>query len=258
MPSAAQEPFVFVLVAPKSSGNVGAAARALKNMGFAEMRLVAPREYDPESAARRAVHAAEIVQHARIFENLGGALADRTLTIGTTARAGAYRGEARSPRAAAPEIVAAAAHNRVAIVFGPEDFGLSNREIALCQRLLTIPTAPAYPSLNLSHAVAIVAYELMDALTSATPKAALDEEYASAAATEAMHRRMRQALVAIGFLPEDNPEHIMHTMRAMLGRGGLRPREVEILNGVARQVAWVARGGAATLAEKRRLGRKLR
>ncbi len=258
MPSDAQEPFVFVLVAPKSSGNVGAAARALKNMGFAEMRLVAPREYDPEAAARRAVHAAEIVRHARVFANLGAALADRTLTIGTTARGGPYRGEARAPRAAAPEIAAAAARHRVAIVFGPEDFGLSNREIALCQRLLTIPTAPDYPSLNLSHAVAIVAYELMLAIAAPPPTAALEEEYASAAETEAMYRRMRRALVAIGFLPADNPEHIMHTMRAMLGRGGLRPREVEILNGVARQVAWVARGGAATLAEKRRQGRKPR
>lgn len=258
MPIDARENFVFVLVSPKSSGNVGAAARALMNMGFAALRLVAPRGYDPPAAARRAVHAAGIVERAQCFDRLSDALADRTLTIGTTARTGTYRGEARELRATAPEIATLAANNRVAIVFGPEDYGLANREIAQCQWLLTIPSAPAYPSLNLAHAVAIVAYELALALDGAPRPVGCDEEFAPAATVEAMHQRMERALIAIGFLPEANPGHIMHTLRAMLGRGGLRPREVEILNGVARQIAWVAGDGAATLAAKRRDGRKLR
>jgi tRNA/rRNA methyltransferase len=83
-------------------------------------------------------------------------------------------------------------------------------------------------------------------------------EFASAGAVEAMHRRMAEALVTIGFLPDDNPDHLMLTLRAMLGRSGIRPRELDILNGIARQVRWVAGGGSATLAAKRASGRKLR
>lgn len=258
MPSDARDNFAFILAAPKFSGNVGAAARALKNMGFADLRLVAPRGYDPVVAAKRAVHAADIVERIRIFDNLAEALADRTLTIGTTARTGGYRTETRILRDAAPEIIAAASDNRIGVVFGPEDYGLSNRDVAQCQWLATIPTSPAYPSLNLAHAVAIVAYELGVTLPPPADTVATDRELAAAAAVEAMHRRLQRALIAIGFLSEDNPDHIMHTIRAIHGRGGLRPREVDILNGVARQIEWLASGGDIVLAEKRRAGRKLR
>lgn len=253
----AVENFAFVLVSPKSSGNVGAAARALKNMGFADLRLVAPRDYDPRAAAAMAVHADDVLERARIFPDLGAALSDRTLTVGTTCRVGPYRSETRALRDTAPELIADSAANRVAIVFGPEDFGLTNLEIAQCQRLITIPTAPEYPSLNLAQAVVVVAYELM--LAAGGARAPIEAaEFSSATEVEAMHRRMAEALIAIGFLPEDNPDHLMLTLRAMLGRGGIRPRELDILNGIARQIRWVAEGGAATLAAKRRSGRKLR
>ena len=258
MPSDARNNFAFILVAPKFSGNVGAAARALKNMGFAELRLVAPRGYDPAVAATRAVHAADVVQRIRIFDHLTEALADRTLTIGTTARTGGYRLETRMLRDAAPGISAAAPANRVGVVFGPEDYGLSNREVAQCQWLVTIPTSPLYPSLNLAHAVAIVAYELGVTLQPPADAGAGERELAAAANVEAMHRRLQRALVAIGFLPEDNPDHIMHTIRALHGRGGLRPREVDILSGIARQIEWLAHGGGGVLAGKRQAGRKLR
>jgi tRNA/rRNA methyltransferase len=238
--------FAFVLVSPKASGNVGAAARALKNMGFADLRLVAPRDYDPRAAAAMAVHAGDVLERARIYPDLIAALGDRTLSVGTTARSGPYRSEGLA--------------NRVAMVFGPEDFGLSNVEIAQCQRLITIPTAAAYPSLNLAQAVIVVAYELMTAADVArdTLPTLAAEEYAAAGEVEEMHRRMADALIAIGFLPDDNPDHLMLTLRAMFGRSGLRPRELDILNGLARQIRWVAGGGAATLAAKREAGRKLR
>ena len=249
--------FAFVLVSPKSSGNVGAAARALKNMGFADLRLVAPRDYHPNAAAAMAVHAGDVLARARIFPDLITALDDRTLTIGTTCRNGPYRSETRSLRDAAPGLIANSKANRIGMVFGPEDFGLNNLEVAQCHRLITIPTAPDYPSLNLAQAVMVVAYELMIAAGAERP-AIVTEEYSPAAAVEEMHRRMADALVAIGFLPDDNPEHLMLTLRAMLGRSGIRPRELDILNGIARQVRWVAEDGAATLAAKRAAGRKLR
>jgi tRNA/rRNA methyltransferase len=249
--------FAFVLVSPKASGNVGAAARALKNMGFADLRLVAPRDYDPKAAAAMAVHADDVLERARIFPDLMTALDDRTLTVGTTCRGGPYRSETRTLRDVAPALIAEGARNRAAIIFGPEDFGLTNLEIAQCQRLITIPTAPDYTSLNLAQAVMVVAYELMIA-AGAERLAIATEEYAPAAAVEEMHRRLADALVAIGFLPDDNPDHLMLTLRAMFGRSGIRARELDILNGIARQVRWVANDGAATLASKRDAGRKLR
>ena len=253
----ALDKFAFVLVSPKHSGNVGAAARALKNVGVADLRLVAPRDYDPRAAAVMAVHADDVLERARIFPDLATALDDRMLTVGTTCRGGPYRSETRPLREAAPTLIAEGSANRVAIVFGPEDFGLTNLEIAQCQRLITIPTAPDYPSLNLAQAVIVVAYELM--LAAGLARAPMEAgEFASASEVDAMHRRMAEALVAIGFLPEDNPGHLMLTLRAMLGRSGVRPRELDILNGIARQVRWVAEDGAATLAAKRASGRKLR
>jgi len=253
----ALDKFAFVLFSPKHSGNVGAAARALKNMGVADLRLVAPRDYNPRAAAAMAVHADDVLERARIFPDLATALDDRTLTVGTTCRVGPYRSETRTLRDAAPTLIAESSANRVAIVFGPEDFGLTNLEIAQCQRLITIPTAPDYPSLNLAQAVIVVAYELM--LAAGVARAPMEAgEFASASEVDAMHRRLAEALVAIGFLPEDNPDHLMLTLRAMLGRSGVRPRELDILNGIARQVRWVAGDGAATLAAKRASGRKLR
>ena len=257
LPMSVLDNFAFVLVSPKASGNVGAAARALKNMGFADLRLVAPRDYDPNAAAAMAVHADDVLERARIYPDLVAALDDRTLTIGTTCRGGPYRSETRTLRDFAPGLIGDSVANRVAMIFGPEDFGLSNLEVAQCQRLITISTAPEYPSLNLAQAVILVAYELM---TAAGAERAMipSDEFAPAAAVEEMHRRMADALIAIGFLPEDNPDHLMLTLRAMFGRSGVRPRELDILNGIARQVRWVANDGAATLASKRDAGRKLR
>ena len=221
----------FVLCRPMQSGNLGSVARALKNMGFTDLRLVAPVASTRDRAATSmAVHGGDVLSASTIHRDLASALADRTLTVGTTCRPGVYRSGVVSLRSAASELVTAAAVNRVACVFGPEDHGLTNDELKACQRLITIPTADDYRSLNLAQAVMLVAYEL----------------------------RMADALVEIGFLPADNPDHIMFALREIFGRSGLTPRELDILNGIARQIKWTAGGGAATLAKKRASGRKLR
>src|SRR6266481_868017 len=134
------ERFAFVLARPKAPGNVGAAARALKNMGFDDLRLVAPRRWNPRIAAKRAVHGVEVLTRSQTLQSLDEALADRTLVIGTTARGGPYRSEAIPIREAAPGLIDAAGANRIAVIFGPEDHGLSNEELKRCQRLVTIPT----------------------------------------------------------------------------------------------------------------------
>ena len=250
--------FAFVLVRPLQAGNVGAAARALKNMGLGDLRLVAPRPAALGSAAASmAVHGRDVLRNAQRYPSLGDALADCTLVVGTTCRPGLYRSGAIALREAAAQLAAEAAQNRVAIIFGPEDTGLVNRELKLCQRLITIPTAPEYPSLNLAQAVMLVAYELMMAAGAARDMPAA-QPHAPAGAVDAMMERLGEALVSIGFLPADNPEHIMFALRAIIGRAGIGTRELDILSGLARQIRWFADGGCEAAEAKRRAGKKLR
>ncbi len=249
--------FAFVLCHPQSAGNIGAAARVLKNLGFSDLRLVAPEFRRRGDAAAMAVHAQDVLASATTWADLKSAVANCSLTVGTTCRPGAYRAAAEELRAFAPELTAPAAAGRVAIIFGSEDRGLTNEELKLCQRLITIPTAPEYRSLNLAQAVAIVAYELAMTLE-AGALAHEASERAPAGDVNAMLERMSEALVAIGFLPENNPDHIMFTLRAIFGRSGLDRRELDVLNGIARQMRWAAEGGHATISAKRALGRKLR
>jgi tRNA/rRNA methyltransferase len=250
--------FAFILVRPLQAGNVGSAARALKNMGLGDLRLVAPNAgASGRAAATMAVHAGDVLRRAQRHESLGAALADCTLAVGTTCRPGLYRSGAVELREAAVQLAAEATVNRIAIIFGPEDTGLVNRELKLCQRLITIPTAPEYPSLNLAQAVMLVAYELMMAAGAARemPPA---QPYAPAIAVDAMMERLSEALVSIGFLPAENPEHIMFALRAILGRAGIGLRELDILSGVARQIRWFSEGGFEAANAKRRSGKKLR
>ena len=258
---AQRERFAFVLFRPQSAGNIGAAARALKNMGFDDLRLVAPGPLNNREAAAMAVHADDVLARATVYPDLPAALADCSVAVGTTSRRGGYRSRAYPLRAASAELDAIAGSNKIAIVFGREDRGLTNRELKLCNRLITIPTAAEYPSLNLAQAVVVVAYELMMAAqvsAAAAIEAARPPHFVAAAISDPMLARMEQALVSIGFIPDDNPDHIMFAIREIFGRSGLTAREVEILNGMARQMQWAAEGGYRTLAEKRRAGKKLR
>src|SRR5713101_7523602 len=254
---ASRDRFAFVLFKPQSAGNIGAAARALKNMGFDDLRLVAPGTLNQREAVAMAVHADDVLAGAKTYPGLAAALTDCSITVGTTSRRGGYRGNAQPLREAALELGALSHSNKIAVIFGREDRGLTNRELKLCHRLITIPTAPEYPSLNLAQAVVVVAYELMMA-SNASVATSIAREFVSASESDAMLARMAGALVSIGFIPVANPDHIMFALREIFGRSGLTPREVEILNGMARQVRWVAEGGSQTLADKRRAGKKLR
>jgi len=258
-----RERTAFVLFKPRQAGNIGSVARALKNMGLSDLRIVAPQaSLRSRAASAMAVHARDLLARAAIHPDLGSAIADRTITVGTTCRAGLYRAGAEPLRAVVRNLAALGQANRIAFVFGPEDRGLTNRELQLCNRLITIPTAPEYPSLNLAQAVMVVAYELMLACAENPGQSIVSDraapEFAQAAAVDAALERLTEALVAIGFLPAHNPQHIMLAIRGIFGRSGLTPREVEIINGLARQTRWVAEGGAATIAQKRATGRKLK
>ena len=147
-----------VLVRPKTSGNVGAVARAIANFGLSELALVAPRGYRAAAAAKTAVHARRILDGKQKFASLAEAVADCAWVVGTTCRPGSYRRRTQTPREVAREIIAVARTKRVALVLGPEDHGLTNDELKICHELVTIPTHSSDPSLNLSHAALVCLY----------------------------------------------------------------------------------------------------
>lgn len=234
-----------VLVRPRGAANVGAVARAMKNMGLCELALVRAALMKSFWAKAMAAHAGDVLHSVRQCDSIGAAVADCGLVVGTTCRGGLYREAAQSPRVAAPRIAAAAATNRVALVFGPEDHGLSNEDLKACHQLIEIPADPAYPSLNLAQAVMVCCYELHLAAAGALPAT---HELARADQVDLMFEKLRSALRSIGFLHPDNPDHIMFAFRRFLGRAELEARDVQILLGLARQIEWFGNGGHAVMA----------
>jgi len=241
-----------VLVEPRGSGNIGSVARAMKNMGLSDLAIVGKARTQSFWARAMAVHAREILAAVKRCTTLREAVADCGLVVGTTCRPGLYRSHARSPREVATEIVSAACEQKAALVFGPEDHGLSNRDLQYCQRLVTIPTHKEYPSLNVAQAVVICLYEIFLAAVEQVPKESI--ERASAEQIEQLFDRMRRALLNIGFLDPQNPDHLLLALRRLLGRAGLEERDVRILSGLFRQIEWYADGGWETIAEKKRRG----
>lgn len=259
---AVNERAAFVLVRTKAAGNIGAAARALANMGLSDLRLVAPDASWDRVATEMAAHGREVLRRCAVYPDLASALHDRTIAIGTTCRPGLYRSGAQPLRQSIAELAAKMGEDRFAFIFGPEDHGLSNDDLRYCQRLITIPTAPQYASINLAQSVMLLAYEwFMSSSGERTSQPALRDsllEPAPVPEIEMMLSRMEQALVAIGFLAEDATERIMFALRGILGRSGLNRRELDILNGIAHQIGWFAQGGRETIEEKRRAGKKIR
>jgi tRNA/rRNA methyltransferase len=247
-----------VLVRPEFAGNIGAAARAAANFDVAELVLVAPRALptDPQAAAM-AVHGDAILSAARIVPTLDAALADCTMVVGTTARAaGLYRGQSMGrPADVFAALAGEAAARPAALVFGPEDHGLTNEETARCSRLVSLPTGPAYPVLNLAQAVGICLYEIFLArsgLSAAAPKGPSSpggttegpkkskppEAPAAFAHRERMFEKLEDALTRVGFLFGDNPTHLMFALRNLILRAGPTQTETDILIGLARQIRW--------------------
>jgi tRNA/rRNA methyltransferase len=227
-----------VLVRPRNAGNVGATARAMKNMGLGRLVLVAARSDDTTRAREMAVHADDVLAAAVHVSTLRHAVADCGLVVGTTSRSTSRPEGERSPRDAAAMIVTAAAANDVALVFGPENHGLSVEELSLCHDVLSVPTSGAYASLNLAQAVLLVAYEIFLASGVHAPRAA--HAYAPSAQLELMYEKLEEALRSVGFLQPDSASHMMRTLRGLFGRAGLDEREVRVCLGLARQIAWAA------------------
>ena len=222
----------IVLARPSHPGNIGAAARAMKTMGFAELRLVAPRAFPAAEATAMASGAVDVLERAAVFDTLEAALADVVHAVGFSARPRDLSHPVRALREAAPGILERAATSRVALVFGNETFGLSNEELARCQSLVNIPSNPAYGSLNLGAAVQVACYELATASASFSTPVEPERTPATLEEIEALHGHFERAMVATGFLDPAQPKRLMERMRRLFARAGLERAEVQFLRGM--------------------------
>ncbi len=231
-----------ILLRTQVPGNLGAAARIMRNLGFSDLCLVAPEAAPADPRARQlSTHGESILDNARIMPTLSDALADCVLVVGASARTGGpvRRQSVSTPRQLAPEIITASAYGPVALVFGPEPSGLTNDEVTRCHHLLYIPADPTYPALNLAQAVAICLYELRLAWLELQPSPAL-EPPAPFAVQERMFEQLRAALEEIHYLYGPSADALMHGLRHLLGRARPTAMEVDLLFGLARQLRWIA------------------
>jgi len=230
-----------VLVRPQFAGNIGATARVMRNMGMDQLTLVAPEASPDDREARQlSTHGEEILDRARVVRELGEAVADCVLVVGTSARTGKLmRGHSEPPEAIMPHVMTALQSGPVALVFGPETNGLTNEEVARCHHLVHIPTDGTYPALNLAQAVAICLYVLRRTWLAARPPAPADAP-AHFADQERMFDHLREALEAIHFLYGPKAESLMHALRHLVGRAQPTEMEVGVLFGLARQIRWFA------------------
>jgi TrmH family RNA methyltransferase len=227
----------IVLVRPSRPANVAAACRAMKNMGLAHLALVGvPGPIDDPGARALAYGAWDVLDRARLCGTLEEAVGGAAVVAGSSAR---QVGEAWTPRRLAEQAQARSGGGRLAVVFGPESHGLTGDELRLCHVQVTVPAHPDQPSLNLAQAVLVVAYELRMASLPAVPVAP-EAPRADAAALEQVLRELKAALLGIGYLNPQNPEPVLGELRRLLARAGPTPREVLLLRGLARQVAWAA------------------
>jgi tRNA (cytidine32/uridine32-2'-O)-methyltransferase len=225
----------FVLVRTSHPGNIGAAARAIRTMGFTRLVLVAPHAYPHAEATALAVGATDVLEGIIVVPTLIEAIADCTLALGCTARRRGVALAEFSPREAASRVQAAASQGEIAIVFGNERTGLENDEIKLCHAAVHIPSDPEFPSLNLAQAVQVVAYELRLAQLpspSDSEAPARSDPAASAEQMEYFFSHLAQTLDDIDFHKGRSPRTIMQRLRRLFLRSHMDEREVRILRGI--------------------------
>jgi tRNA/rRNA methyltransferase len=238
MPSTPENATRFVLVNTSHAGNVGAAARAIKVMGFSDLVLVAPRYDDvlgQDEALAMASGATDVLAGARVVATLADALDNVTLVCATAMTPRDFGPPTAAPREHFATL--SAAPPAIAFVFGGERFGLSNDDVYRCHQCLSIPTAPGYGSLNLAQAVQLIAYEWRQALggfgvteRTAAPKGA------DAKAVQGLLDHWREVLVEIGYLDPAAPKKLMPRLNQALNRARVTEEEVHILRGIARAI----------------------
>jgi tRNA/rRNA methyltransferase len=217
------------------------ACRAMKNMGLTQLRIVNGCDRFHPEALKFAVAARDLLESATLFPDLASALADCTLTVGTTRRHGKYRPEILPPNEVAIRLRGQAAPDCLAaIVFGREDNGLTTEELSLCRWHATIPTSVEYGSLNLAQSVLLFCYELQRAAD--LPVDDRMQEMADSQEMESLFAHLHACMKKIGFLNEQNPDHIMRSLRRIFFRANLDSREVTVLRGMLTQIDWACSG----------------
>jgi tRNA/rRNA methyltransferase len=226
----------IILSRPRYPENIGAAARAMRNMGFEQLIVVDPQNYDMPRVLKMATHAAaEVVEQIQVYENLQIALEPLSYIVGTTARLGGQRQLVGSAVRLAQKLAPISEENQVGLLFGPEDRGLTNEDIRLCHELVNIPTAE-FSSLNLAQAVMVVCYELrrynQPGGKTFVPRLANRHEL------DGMYAQLKDTLVRISYIQPDNPDYFMNNLRHFGTRLKLRAKEVSIIRGICRQIHW--------------------
>jgi len=233
----------IILLGTTHPGNIGAAARAMKNMGLAELTLVRPKYFPHEDASARASGAEDVLERARVVATLDEALADCTWVAGASARSRTIGWPGHTAREGAARLVTEGSAGTAAVLFGPEQSGLTNDDIDRCHALLTIPSDPGFSSLNLAMAVQVICYELRLAAHDGTAaRAAREVPLASSADLERFHAHLQDVLTASGFLDPGHPRHLMRRLRRLFLRAEPDRNEINILRGILASLDPAGRG----------------
>ena len=235
----------FVLVGPRESANIGASARAVKNMGFRTLCLVRAPEINDE--ARWLAHnSLDVLESAKRYASLADAIADQSFVVAVARRTGRRRGMVLPLDQGAQKVYDIASDNKVALLFGREDRGLYNEEVNECGLLLTIPADREHPSLNLSHAVMVVAYELSRAqyrgpADQDVPKKSKrkDGSQVSHGELAALYERMAKIIALLDYAPRGDrnlEKQIIDNIKHLIGRAGLTYWEFKMLHGLCSQI----------------------
>lgn len=229
--------FKVVLVETSHPGNIGAVARAMKNMGMDQLRLVMPKFFPHADATARASGADDVLRNAQVYESLVEAIKDCRIVLGASARDRTISWPSITARECAEKWVADASRENIALVFGRENSGLKNHELDLCHYLLRIPCNPDYSSLNLAAAVQVVCYELYVASGQEFVSSIGDrgeDPLATAEQMEAFYQHLQQTMADIGFLHPERSKSIMRRLRRLFNRTQLDTKELDILRGILR------------------------
>tara|TARA_Y100000766_G_scaffold234230_1_gene209187 strand:- start:1272 stop:2018 length:747 start_codon:yes stop_codon:yes gene_type:complete len=222
-----------VLVGTTHPGNIGATARAMKNMGIVNLALVKPKDFPSNEAIYRSKAAKDVLESAQIYENLENAVSDCELVIGTSARGRTVPWPVLSPKEAADRVAVHSENNKVAIVFGREDRGLTNQELGLCNLHVHIPTDPEYSSLNLAQAVQILVYEIrVSILKDQEYEEYWDVDLATNEQTERLIDHMDELMQEVEFYDVQNPRKLLLRVRRFFKRSRIDVMEANIFRGL--------------------------
>jgi tRNA/rRNA methyltransferase len=222
----------IVLVRPEAPANIGAVARIARNTGVARLVLVSPGDWRSVECWRTAWGAHELLEQAQVASSLAEAVADCRYVAALSGRRD-HGVPSLDVREMAQELAARPADEPAALVFGPETSGLTQEEMAACGRRVLIPAHPDQPSLNLSHAVMVAAYEVFRAAPRPRPQGA---RLATHEEKEAMLGLLREGLLALGALPWENTDGYFREWHALFSRADLTPKEVRLLEHMARKM----------------------